>query len=95
MASKRSGSSQLEPEPEPGSLSQGRRTSKVWEFFNLRPASAAANWKPIAVCPTCSTEFTAASSNGTSHMIRHKCYKEWCKIYDGLDDIVALDRSQI
>jgi hypothetical protein len=84
--------------------SQGsRRTSKVWEFFKLVPASAATNWKRKAVCPTCRTELTAESSSGTSHLNRHRCFKEWkvatsaadqdMSIYDGLNDIQPLDRS--
>jgi hypothetical protein len=56
--------------------SQGRQPSIVWNFFIPLPASAATNWKRKAECPICRTKLTAESSSGTSHLKRHRCFRE-------------------
>lgn len=60
----------------PATISQhGRRpSSKAWAFFIKRKDD---NNNDIAVCRECHRELTAASSSGTSHLLRHPCYKEW------------------
>lgn len=52
-------------------MAQSRRSSKVWGFFDRSLDNN------TAVCPTCAKQLSAASTGGTSHLLRHPCYKLW------------------
>jgi hypothetical protein len=50
--------------------------SKVWDFFIKKIT----NDNRKAECRTCGRKLTAASRSGTSHLLRHRHYKEWLKV---------------
>lgn len=58
------------------SRSKRRRTSKVWQFFSIVKDGHI----EYAVCATCCTKLRVASSSGTSHLRRHRCYKDYCAL---------------